>query len=148
MLTFAEALKRDIENIRVAFIAEQERKAPRRKPKRVGYKPSEGSLFAMRNKRLTIREAALRLVQIVMRYKKATTGETKQYVVAPYSYRYRRLKSGWRKMLFAYDMREKHIKGFVVANIRNVSLTDRKFVPKWDVELLLCFSFGLYFIVA
>jgi predicted DNA-binding transcriptional regulator YafY len=133
MATFAEALQKDID--RLAFIAQQEAKAPKRKAKRVGAKPKYGTLFALRNKRLTVREAALRLVQIVLTYKKETTGEVNKYVVAPYSYRYRKLKSGNRKMLFAYDMKEKHIKGFVLRNIRKVAITDRKFRPQWPVEI-------------
>ena len=133
MTTFAEALQKDID--RLAFIAQQESKAPKRKAKRVGKKPAYGTMFALRNKRLTIREAALRLVQVVLTYKKETTGEVNKYVVAPYSYRYRRLKTGNRKMLFAYDMKAKHIKGFVLRNIRKVAITDRKFRPQWPVEI-------------
>lgn len=141
-LSFAEALKRDVERVsRERFIKQQEAKAPRRKPRRVGVRPDRGTMWAQRNKRLAIREAALRRVQITMRYRKETTGELKSYVVAPYSYRYRRLRAGLRKMFFAYDMKEKHIKGFVVRNIRNVALTDRKFVPKWPVEI------GIWFVL-
>jgi predicted DNA-binding transcriptional regulator YafY len=133
MTTFAEALQKDID--RLAYIAKQEAKAPKRKARRVGAKPAYGTLFALRNKRLSIREAAARHVQVVLTYKKETTGEVKKYVVAPYSYRYRRLKSGNRKLLFAYDMKAKHIKGFVLRNIRKVAITDRKFRPKWPVEI-------------
>jgi len=133
MTTFAEALQKDID--RLAYIAKQEAKAAKRKPRRAGVKPKYGTLFALRNKRLSIREAALRNVQVVLTYKKDTTGEVKKYVVAPYSYRYRRLKTGNRKMLFAYDMKAKHIKGFVLRNIRKVAITDRKFRPKWPVEI-------------
>jgi len=133
MPSFAEAIKRDID--RLKFMQEQEMKAPRRLPKRVGQKPLYGTMFALRNKNLTIREAALRGVQVILTYKKETTGETKRYVVAVYSYRYRRLKSGYRKMLFAYDMKEKHIKGFVLKNVRRVALTDRKYRPIWPVEI-------------
>jgi predicted DNA-binding transcriptional regulator YafY len=120
---------------RLLFIAEQEAKASRRKPKRVGEKQRTGSLFAIRNKRLAIREAALRNAQIILRYRKTTTGELKKYVVAPYSYRYRMTNNGRRKMLMAYDMKSKHIKGFVVRGIRNVTITDRKFRPIWTVEI-------------
>ena len=120
---------------RLEFIRQQEEKAPKRLARRVGQKPKAGTLFSIRNKRLAIREAALRKVQIVMTYKKTTTGETKKYIVAPYSYRYKRLKVGTRKMLFAYDMKEKRIKGFAQRNIRNVALTDRKFRPKWPIEI-------------
>lgn len=132
-LSYSEAIKNDIS--RLEFISKQEKKAPRRKPARTGKKPAYGTLFALRNTRLAIREAALRNVQIVMTYKKITTGEVKQYVVCPYSYRYRRLKKGRKKLLFAWDMEDKHIKGFVVGNIRKVAITDRKFRPKWVVEI-------------
>ncbi len=136
MPSFSEALKKDLADaLRASFIAEQERKAPRRLPRRVTDRPLRGTLYAIRNKRLAVLEAALRRVQIVIRYRKITTGEVKKYIVAPYSYRYRRLKAGVRKLLYAYDMRDRHIKGFVVRNIRNVAITDRKFKPKWPVEL-------------
>jgi predicted DNA-binding transcriptional regulator YafY len=120
---------------RIIFIADQEAKAHKRKPKRVGEKPKVGTLFAMRNKRTAIREAALRKSQIIITYRKTTTGEVRKYIVAPYSYRYRRLKVGLRKMLFAYDMKEKHIKGFSFKNIRKVAITDRKFKPIWPIEI-------------
>ena len=78
--------------------------------------------------------AANELKQVMIIYKKETTGEVKRYRVAPYSYRYRRLKVGIRKMFFAYDMSDKHIKGFVLKNIRTVEILSRKFRPKWPVE--------------
>ena len=143
--TFSEALRQDIS--RLAFIAEQEKKAPRRKPKRVGKKPAYGTLYALRNTRMAIREAALRLAQIIITYQKETTGETKKYIVCPYSYRYRRLRSGIKKMLFAYDMDDKHIKGFVINNVKKVAITDHKFRPMWPVEIgiWLIAYFGLNF---
>jgi predicted DNA-binding transcriptional regulator YafY len=131
-LSFAEALKKDIS--RLTFISEQEKKAPKRKPKRVGKTPAYGTLYALRNTRMAIREAALRMVQIIIVYKKETTGETKRYIVCPYSMRYRRLKTGIKKLLFAYDVDDKHIKGFVIGNIKKVALTDRRFRPMWSVE--------------
>jgi predicted DNA-binding transcriptional regulator YafY len=132
-LSFAEAIRRSVD--RITFIAEQEEKAPRRKPKRVGKTPAYGTLYALRNVRMSIREAALRLAQLLLTYQKETTGETKKYIVAPYSYRYRRLKSGIRKLLFAYDFEDRHIKGFVVGNIKKAAITDRKFRPMWPVEI-------------
>ena len=134
-MSFADAIKKDFGNLRDQFIADQERKAPKRRPRRTGQKPAYGTLFAQRNKRLTIQEAALRRVQVIITYRKMTTGETKKYVVAPYSYRYRQTRDGRRKMLFAYDMKEKHIKGYALRNIRKVALTDRKFRPQWPVEI-------------
>ena len=48
------------------FIEEQEKKAPKRKPVRAGTPENlRGSLFAIRNKRLAIREGALRRVSII-----------------------------------------------------------------------------------
>lgn len=132
-LSFADALAKDISKL--GFIAEQEEKAPRRKPKRVGKTPAYGTLYALRNTRMAIREGALRSVQVILTYLKDTTGETKKYTVCPYSYRYRRLKSGVKKLLFAYDMEDRHIKGFIIGNVKKVALTDRKFVPRWPIEL-------------
>ena len=130
-LTFAEALKKDLS--RMDFISEQEEKAPRRKPKRVGKTPAYGTLYALRNTRMAIREGALRMVQIILTYRKETNGETKKYVVCPYEWKYRRLKSGIRKMLYAYDVKDRHIKSFVGNNIKKVALTDRIFRPMWPV---------------
>jgi predicted DNA-binding transcriptional regulator YafY len=129
-----QLLKRKIN--REEFIRKMVEKAPRRKPVRARVPAGRrGTLFAIRNKRLAIREGALRKVQIVITYVKTTTRERKDYVVAPYSWRYRRLRVGRRKMLFAYDMKDKHIKGFALRNIRNVAITDRKYRPKWPVEI-------------
>jgi len=131
--SYQEVVERGVR--RALWLQEQEAKAPRRRPRRVGMRPATGTLFAMRNKRLAIREAALRLSEIVITYRKTTTGETKKYVVAPYEWKYRRLRVGLRKMLYAYDMRDKHIKSFAQRNIRNVAITDRKFRPKWPVRI-------------
>jgi predicted DNA-binding transcriptional regulator YafY len=131
--SYREVIEKGVKD--VVWLMEQEAKAPKRRPRRVGMKPKAGTLYAIRNKRVSIREAALRNVQVIITYKKTTTGETKKYVVAPYSHRYRRLRVGLRKMLYAYDMKEKHIKSFALVNIRNVVITDRKFRPKWTVEL-------------
>jgi len=131
--SYREVIDKGISSIQ--FIVDQEAKAPKRLPRRVGLKPKTGTLFASRNKRIAIREAALRRVQVVITYRKTTTGEVKKYVVAPYSYRYRKLRIGMRKMLFAYDMKDKHIKGFSLKDIRSVAITDRKFVPKWPIEI-------------
>jgi predicted DNA-binding transcriptional regulator YafY len=132
---FADAILKDFGDARERYMEEQSKKAPRRRPRRVGFKPRYGTLYALRNKAIAVQEAALRLVQIVIIYKKITTGEVKRYVVAPYSYRYRRLRIGRRKVLYAYDMRDRHIKSFVWNNIRKVAITDRKFRPKWPVEI-------------
>ena len=118
------------------FIREQYKKAPRRKPTRAkASKGKRGTLFARRNKNLAIREAALRKSQIVITYKKTTTGETKEYVVAAYEFAFKRLKVGSRKILWAYDMKDKRIKNFATRNIVRVAITDRKFTPKWPIKI-------------
>jgi len=121
---------------RADFIKQQEAKAARRKPVRTRPVKVRGTLYAMRNKRLAIREAALRERQIIIKYVKTTTGELKKYIVAPMSWRYRKLKVGRRKMLYAQDVKARHVKSFALRNIRNVAITDRKYpVLKYPVEI-------------
>lgn len=113
------------------FVKDVEAKAQKRKPVRTDRpEKATGTLWAIRNKRLTIREGALRLVAILVTYRKITTGEVKKYEVIPVSYRYRRLKIGYRKVLYCWDKNEgKQLKSFVLTNVMNVALTDRKFRP-------------------
>ena len=132
MPSFAQALKRDIN--RLKFLDDTEKKAPKRKPKKEA-KPEDERTLRTRDIKVLIGQAATRLLQIEMTYKKETTGEVKKYRVAPYSYRYRHLRSGIRKMFFAYDMDDRHIKGFVLRNIRKVEILRRRYSPKWDVEI-------------
>ena len=132
-LSYSEAIKKDIS--RLSFIKEQEAKAHRRKPRRVGIKPAYGTLYALRNVRMSIREAALRLAQMILTYQKTTTGEVKKYIVAPYEWKYIRTKKGVRKMLYAYDMNDRHIKSFVHRNIRKAAITDRQFRPMWPIMI-------------
>jgi len=130
--TFEEVVRDGIN--KSLFIMQMEEKAPRRLAKRT-QAPTSGTLFAIRNKRISIREGALRRRQIIITYTKTTDNTTNKYQCNPYSYRYRRLKIGRRKMLYAWDVEDKHIKSFALSNIRNVALTDRRFVPKWRVEI-------------
>ena len=130
--SYQEVVEKGIDTL--LYFEKQMEKAKKRRPLRAKQKPKTGTLYAIRNKGIAIREAALRKVQIAMVYRKVTTGKVKRYVVAPYSYRYKKLKAGVRKLLFAYDMKDKHIKGFVLRNVRNVAITDRKFKPKWSIE--------------
>jgi hypothetical protein len=116
------------------FYEQQKAKMPNRKPVRT-QKKHEGTMFAKRNKRLAIAEAGLRNVSIIMEYKKVTTGEKKKYLVNPYSWRTRKLKKGFKRVLFAEDKQDKkQIKMFVVENIGNVVITDQKYRPRWAVE--------------
>lgn len=117
------------------FVLSVERKAQKRKPVRTKVSLS-GTLFAKRNTRIAIREAALRGVTIIILYQKVTTGELKKYEVLPLSYRYNRLKAGWRKVLFVQDIRDhKQTKRFVLRNIYKVALTDKKVKANWLVEI-------------
>ena len=92
-------------------------------------------VFAKRNFRIGIKVAAKHLRQIVISYTKTTTGEHNSYHVNPYSYRYRHTKNGIRKMLFAEDAVEHRIKGFVLRMIDHVEITQKRFTPKWQVEI-------------
>ena len=64
--------------------------------------------------------------------------ERKEFL-APYSYRYKRLAVGRRKMLMVYDMEATHIKGFALRNVKKVAISDRKFKPKWSIEIAVLF---------
>lgn len=132
MPSFSDAIKRDIS--RVKFIDEQSKKTHKKKPKKAPKNVKEVYL-PLRDIRVLIMRAASELKQVMIIYKKTTTGEVKRYRVAPYSYRYRRLRVGIRKMFFAYDMADQHIKGFALKNIRTVEILNRKYRPKWPVEI-------------
>jgi predicted DNA-binding transcriptional regulator YafY len=130
MPSFSDALKKDIS--RVKFIEEQAKKVRKKKktPKAV-----KEIFLSSRDVRILIAQAASEFKQIMIIYKKQQTGEVKRYRVAPYSYRYRKLKVGIRKMFFAYDMADQHIKGFVLKNIRTVEILSRRYRPRWPVEI-------------
>jgi len=118
------------------FVDKVNRKSIKRKPTKTKPANLRGTLVAKRNKRIAIREGALRHVSILIRYKKVTTGEIKRYEVNPISYRYKKLKAGYRKVLFALDKKDKkQIKMFVLKNIQNVGLTNKKFKSNYPVEI-------------
>lgn len=122
---------------RAAFIRAQEEKAVRRKAVRAPVPAARrGTLFAGRNKRLAIQEAALRHAQIIVTYVKLTTGRRVKRILAPYSIKWRKLKVGKRKVLYGYDFKDKHIKSLMMRNIRKVAITDRRFRPKWPIEFV------------
>jgi len=88
--------------------------------------------FKVKHKWEELKEAAKRKRKCIIRYKKrnkrAGAGE---YLVAPYSFRN---KPGG-EVLFAYDFSDGHIKSFFRDNVTGVFMTDRRFVPKWGVEI-------------
>jgi len=96
-------------------------------------------LVGKRSISLVIRESAAGRKYMIIKYKKVTTNETKKYKVAPYSYRWKRSrKTGTRKkMLFAYDFKDRHIKGFYISNLKAVERTNSNFTPKWKIEITL-----------
>lgn len=97
----------------------------------------KNNVFKRNEIRMAIRKAAKGKNQIEIVYTKTTTNETKTYKVAPYSYRYKKLKIGRRKMLFAYDMKEKSIKMFSIRNVKQVKVFfGQPFVPKWKIEII------------
>ena len=117
------------------FADKVETKAKKRKPVRTKAQVS-GTLFAQRNKRIAIREEALRGVSLVILYKKVTTGEVKRYEVIPISWRYRKTRAGMRKVIFLQDVRDKkQLKYFVLKNVIRAVLTDRKVKSDWPVEI-------------
>lgn len=131
MPSFSKALLKDINKIR--FIQDIEGRGAKKKPKK---QPIEfGRLYDGRQIRIVIREAALNNKQIVIVYKKITTGETKTYRVAPYEWKARRLRIGMTKVLYAYDMIDRHIKSFVGKNIDSVAVLKNRFTPKWPVKI-------------
>jgi len=122
-----------VEEIRKKFIEAQKTKArvSRRAKKRFR------QLVGTRSVRLVIRESAAGRKYMLMTYRKVTSREVKRYKVAPYSFRYKRTRPGYRKLLFAYDFKDRHIKSFYVKNIRAVERTDSNFKPLWPVEIML-----------
>ena len=94
------------------------------------------NLRATRDFRLIVRNGAITKTQVSIIYKKVTTGQVKRYEVCPMSYRYRRLRSGVRKVLFAMDSKEKQLKMFVLKNVRQAMPTTKKYIPiKYPIEI-------------
>ena len=124
---------------RARFVTQQEKEGIRKKPKKQRdpdySRPVSYGTVLKRDIRLLIRLAAINQQQMDMTYQKITTKETKHYICCPYSYRYRFLRLGRTKMLFAYDVDDKHIKGFVVKNIRKVKILDKRFRARWGIEI-------------
>jgi len=76
-------------------------------------------------------------------YTKITNGRTNEYIVEPYSYRFRPVRLGVKKMLMAYDTGQirnsdskgaNTIKGFLLARLKSVQILNETFSPRWRVE--------------
>lgn len=121
--------------LRTEFVRRVEQQARKKKPVRTKV-DIRGTLLAKRNKRVAIREAALRGVTCVILYRKITTHRLKRFEVLPLSYRYRKLREGLRRVLFIQDVRDSHqTKNFAIKYIQSVALTDRRIKPHWPVEI-------------
>ena len=131
-MSFAEALKKDIDKIQ--FVTEQA-KVTKKKKKKDKSPATDISIKRGMDLKLIIRNAAINLFQISITYRKDTTGEVKRYRVAPYEWKSRKLKSGFRRVLYAYDMDDKHIKSFVGRNILKVETLEKRFRPKWPIMI-------------
>lgn len=75
--------------------------------------------------------AAKKKRKCLLRYKKRKRGGTKEYLVAPYSFRD---KPGG-EVLFAYDFLSGRIKSFFKDGVTGVHMLSNRFRPRWDVEL-------------
>lgn len=83
----------------------------------------------------TIVHAARNLRMIRVRYHKVTTGEIVTRVLEPYSFRFRRLSIGRARVLFGYHRAHKSIEMYVTKRIQWVELTNRRYSPRWKVEI-------------
>ena len=97
---------------------------------------SSDLIFAKRKPRIAIRESCLRGVSLIILYRKVD-GTLKKYEVIPLSYRFRKLKQGIKKVLFAQDVRDKRqLKYFVLRNIYKAFLTKREVSANVRVEIV------------
>ena len=123
----------NIKNEYSDFVKKVEFRAEAKKPRITKGVDVKGSL-AMRNYRLSIREAALRSCTCVILYHKVTTDEINKYEVIPIEWKYKKTKRGMRKVLYAEDYRDqKQIKMFVGRNIMRAAPTNRRVRPMYPI---------------
>jgi hypothetical protein len=124
----------------------QKRKAKHTTPQTVG------TLFAKRNKRIAIAESSARGVDAVITYVKigdSANGKNlqdkadnqiatyhsvdlKKYAIVPLEWKMRKLKMGYRKVLWAQDIYDNfRTKSFVASNIQKVAIGNRRIKPKF-----------------
>jgi predicted DNA-binding transcriptional regulator YafY len=128
---------------RIHFASEERKREAEAKASGKDYKKSKKNRIPVGKKkvlfsryvRMAIRQAAIDKVQIVLDYTKITTGENKRYIVEPYEISTRNLKPGRRKVLWAYDVKDKHIKSFVLTKIKKVAITRKSFSPIWTIKI-------------
>lgn len=89
-----------------------------------------GTLLAKRNRNIAIIEAVARETYIIIEYVKITTNEFSAYKVIPLEWKFRDLKIGRRKVLYAQDMNDRFkTKSFVHINIQRVMIGRKKEIP-------------------
>jgi hypothetical protein len=133
--SYRKTVENGLKSLADAFVEEEE-KDKKTLAMQKGRQRDSGILFSIRNKRLGIMIGAEDEMIVKIIYKKTTTGEVNPYEVEPYSYRNRRLKVGLRKMLYAYDVKDKRIKSFALRNIRNVEVTNKPYQRvRWPIEI-------------
>lgn len=142
-------------NMRATFLGKFKLLAQEYQPVEVNAKI--GTLFARRNVRLAIREAAKRKTQVRILYRKVAGDKaTKIYLVAPMAFRTLNSPSagGRRRFLYAWDAeKEPHqradgdsarnnfqgtIKAFVLRNILNTQVTEEPYprrAKRFPVEI-------------
>ena len=98
------------------------------KSKEFSYKT--GTLLAKRNRNIAIIEATARETYVVIEYVKITTNEFTSYKIIPMDWKFRELKMGRKKVLYAQDMNDRfQIKSFVHTNIQRVMIGRKKVHP-------------------
>lgn len=149
-------------DMRTEFYKKYKSESQNYSPKKVKL-PPHTTMFNQANVLLAIREAAKRRVQIRFLYRRVSypIGSIEYYQVSPMSYRYRKLKVGVRKVLYAWDEeklkyqmlrktrfpklykgnRRLHgtTKSFVLRNILNCCITEEpysKWCKRYRVEIL------------
>ena len=124
----------------------QKRKAIHTTPQTVG------TLFAKRNKRIALLETSKRGVDAIITYVKIgdsgtgknlvdkadnqiatyTSSDLKKYRIVPLEWKMRKLKMGYRKVLWAQDILDNYrTKSFVLTNIQKVAIGSRMVKPKF-----------------
>lgn len=104
-------------------------------PLKPSIKKSTSGLSNSSKIRRNIRNSAGTKTLLWITYTKTTDGTTHSYLVEPYSFRYRRIKVGIRKMLYGFDVEDGHIKSFALRNIKSATNTKQKYRPKFKVEI-------------
>jgi len=105
-------------------------------PLKSSVKKSTSGLSKSSKIRRAIRNSAGTRTLLTIVYNKTTDGTTHSYIIEPYSFRYRKIKVGIRKMLYGFDIADGHIKSFAIRNVLSAQNMKEKFRPRFDVEIV------------